>query len=161
MAKKRLSTVPVDTVATPLERAEADLRALALSHPETKEEFPWHHRAFKVKGKTFLFLFRGEDFLSLSVKLPDSCRVALLQTFAKPTEYGLGKSGWVTARFSPEDDLPMALLADWLDESFRAIAPKKLAALAEAGLRSVELSQAPVKKRASRASGQKRKKAAS
>ena len=46
--------------------------------------------------------------------------------FAEPTGYGLGKSGWVTARFTKVSDVPMELLEKWIDESYRAIAPKKL-----------------------------------
>src|SRR5262245_37446545 len=110
-----------------LKQVEAYLRAFALGYPQTIEDFPWDHRAFKVKGKTFLFLFRNDEFLGLSVKLPDSCRSALFMPFAKPTAYGLGKSGWVTARFTPKDDIPLSLLEEWIDESFRAIAPKTLA----------------------------------
>ena len=35
---------------------EARLRSFALSYPEAREEFPWGERAFKVAGKTFVFL---------------------------------------------------------------------------------------------------------
>lgn len=53
--------------------------------------------------------------------------MALMLPFAEPTGYGLGKSGWVTATFNAgEKAPPVALLKQWLDESYRAIAPKKL-----------------------------------
>jgi len=116
------------TALNALEKAEAALRELALAYPETTEEFPWGHRAIKVKGKTFIFLALDDSGLSLSVKLPASGLAALMLPFASPTEYGLGKSGWVTARFAPEDEVPIEMLQEWLDESFRAIAPKKLVA---------------------------------
>jgi predicted DNA-binding protein (MmcQ/YjbR family) len=114
-----------------LSRAESALRKFALAYPETNEEFPWEHRAIKVKGKTFLFLYKGADWLSLSVKLPHSGRVALALPFATPTEYGLGKSGWVTARFAPDNDVPIDMIEEWIDESFRAIAPKRVLAKLE------------------------------
>jgi hypothetical protein len=58
-----------------LQPAVQYLRELALDYPETREDHPWGHAAFKVKDKVFLSL------------------------------------------------------AEWVDESFRAIAPKKLVAL--------------------------------
>lgn len=108
--------------------AEAKLRDFALAYPEAFEEFPWGHRAMKVKGKTFVFLALEEDVFSLSVKLPASAVAALVLPFASPTGYGLGKSGWVTARFAPGEEIPLELLEEWIDESYRAIAPKKLVA---------------------------------
>jgi hypothetical protein len=114
-----------------LGRAAAELRECALAYPESYEELPWGHSAVKVKGKAFLFLYLGDDFLSLSVKLPLSGRISLTFPFASPTEYGLGKSGWVTAKFAPTDDVPVDMLREWIDESFRAIAPKKVLAKLE------------------------------
>jgi len=104
------------------------LREIALSYPEASEEFPWGHAAFKVRGKTFLFTATEEGVFSLSAKLPVSGVAALMLPFASPTGYGLGKSGWVTARFGPEDEVPLEILESWLAESYRAIAPKKLVA---------------------------------
>jgi predicted DNA-binding protein (MmcQ/YjbR family) len=116
-----------------LTRAEAALRQHALTYPESYEEYPWGHRALKVKGKVFLFTAVVDDVLSLSVKLPLSGRVALTFRFASPTGYGLGKSGWVTAKFAATDDIPMHMFEEWIDESFRAIAPKKLLANLDQG----------------------------
>jgi len=115
-------------------RAELALRDHALTYPETREDFPWGHRALKVKGKVFLFLSNGKsgaDMFSMSVKLPVSGKVALSLPFASPTEYGLGKSGWVTARLDGEDEIPIDMLREWIDESFRAIAPKRVVASLE------------------------------
>jgi predicted DNA-binding protein (MmcQ/YjbR family) len=108
--------------------AEAGLRGLGLGWPETHEDFPWGHRALKVKGKMFAVMVRDEDGLSLSVKLPASATAALALPFASPTAYGMGKSGWVTARFAPDEEPPVPLLEAWLEESYRAVAPKRLAA---------------------------------
>jgi hypothetical protein len=41
--------------------SEAALRALALAYPESHEDFPWGHRAIKVRGKAFVFMSKDED----------------------------------------------------------------------------------------------------
>jgi predicted DNA-binding protein (MmcQ/YjbR family) len=104
------------------------LRRLALSLPEVREDHPWGHSAFKVNGKAFLFLASEGGDLSLSMKLPHSGLFALSLPFAEPTGYGLGKSGWVTARFTKGDRPPVSVLAEWVLESYRTIAPRKLLA---------------------------------
>ena len=116
---------------TPAERAEQALRRFALDCPETYEEFPWGHRAIKVRKKVFVFLALGDEGLSMSAKLPASNHAALALPFAEPTGYGLGKSGWVTARFDLDEEPPLELLQEWIAESYRAIAPKKLGAQLE------------------------------
>jgi len=109
-------------------KSVASLRKAALAYPETQEDHPWGESAFKVRGKVFLFLSEGETALSLSMKLPQSKEFALIMPFAKPTAYGLGRSGWVTSTFGPGEFVPMPLLLDWLEESFHAVAPKRVAA---------------------------------
>ena len=113
--------------------AEKALRAQGLGYPETTEEFPWGHRALKVRGKAFVFMSREEGF-SLSVKLPSSRHVALDLPFAEPTGYGLGRSGWVTASFASGDPVPLGILSDWLEESYRAVAPKRVSAQLDASV---------------------------
>ena len=117
-----------------LGRAETALRRFALKYPDAAEDYPWGHLAVKVKGKIFVTLSTGKGegrFLSLSLKLPVSGRFALTFPFAAPMAYGLGKSGWVTARFEDQDDVPVEMLCEWIDESFRAVAPKKVLAKLE------------------------------
>ena len=116
---------------TPFLREESALRRRTrLSFPETVEEFPWGHPVVKVKGKVFLFISLEEQFLSLSVKLPLSGTMALTLPCATPSGYGLyGKSGWVTARFGPTEKVPLHMLKESVDESFRAVAPKLLASV--------------------------------
>jgi predicted DNA-binding protein (MmcQ/YjbR family) len=116
------------TVTTRLPRDGARLRKVALSYPEAHEDMPWGHHAIKVKGKTFVFLAADAATFSLSAKLPSSADVALKLPFASRTEYGLGRSGWVTARFPRAARVPLQILELWIDESYRAIAPKRLVA---------------------------------
>ena len=109
----------------PLQSAESSLRKTALAYPQATEDFPWGHRAFKVKKKMFLILSFDKDVFNVTMKLPDSGKQAVQLPFAKPTGYGLGKSGWVTASFGPKDKVPVELLEDWMDESYRAILAQK------------------------------------
>lgn len=113
---------------SPLKRAEADLRAFALSYPGAWEDFPWGESAFKVGKKVFVFMHRPSADLHVTVKLPLSGLVALSLPFASPTGYGLGRSSWVTAHFAGRKRPPVDLLKRWIDESYRAIAPKKVVA---------------------------------
>lgn len=115
-------------VAQPLvHQAAKDLRKAALSYPRAVEDFPWGERAFKVGKKVFLFLSGDEaGGFSLSLKLPFRADDALRTKGAAPTGYGLGKSGWVTFRFGPKARVSLPKLLDYLDESWRAVAPKQL-----------------------------------
>jgi predicted DNA-binding protein (MmcQ/YjbR family) len=108
---------------------EARLRNFAAAFPETVEDHPWGESAYKVRGKVFLFLHRGDPGLSLTVKLPASRDFALVFDWAQPTGYGLGKSGWVTLKLAAADAIDPELIESWIGESWRAVAPKRLAAL--------------------------------
>lgn len=89
---------------------------------------PWpDHMDLAVRNKTFAYLSPEGQPLSISCKLPESCQTALSLPFASPTGYGLGKSGWVTATFAETDTPPVEFLKTWLEESYRAVAPKTLA----------------------------------
>src|SRR5205807_10096331 len=101
-SEKRAAPARSGTRGGDLRRASQALREFALGFPEATEDFPWGERVAKVSGKVFVFL--GADpvpggGMGLSVKLPVSREEALDLPFAKPTGYGLGKSGWVSARF--------------------------------------------------------------
>lgn len=116
------------TPPTPDPRSlEGKLRARALAFPETTEDFPWGERAIKVRSKAFLFLRAEGTAVSFSVKLPHSAAEALELPFVEPTGYGLGKHGWVTATVDATRDAPLETFEAWLAESYRAVAPKRLA----------------------------------
>jgi len=108
---------------------EEELRQLAMAYPGASEDHPWGECAFKVHKKVFLFVSLGAKGLSLSVKLPHSAQEALLLPFTEATGYGLGRHGWVSASFGSGQRPPMPILAGWIEESYRAVAPKKLLAL--------------------------------
>jgi len=104
-----------------------ELRAFGLSFPGAHRKSPWpDHDDLAVNDKTFAYLpGKGKPF-SLSCKLPYTGYEALQLPFAKPTAYGLGKSGWVS--FSPaSDEIPsLDQLKAWVEESYRAQAPRRL-----------------------------------
>ena len=113
---------------TPVRTLRAKLRDFALALPEVHEDMPWGERALKVKNKVFVFLGRDMDpDFGFSVKLPNSNKAALRLPFASPTGYGLGKSGWVTAKLDDQSQASFEMLRDWVKESYCAVAPKGLA----------------------------------
>lgn len=114
--------------AKAFKKAEADLLRFALSYPGAWEDRPWGERVVKVRKKVFVFLGVPSDGLHVTVKLPRSATLALGLPFAAPTGYGLGKAGWVTATIAGRRKPPLAMLKQWIDESYRAVAPKTLAA---------------------------------
>jgi predicted DNA-binding protein (MmcQ/YjbR family) len=127
-----MATAQVTMSTATVSKYELALRDFAMNYPEAHEDFPWGHRALKVRGKAFAFLgnaSQGQTEMSVSLKLFASHESALLLPFVEPTGYGMGKSGWVTARFPPGEEPPLPLLLSWLDESYRLIAPKRLVAL--------------------------------
>ena len=104
-----------------------ELRAWGLTLPGAHRKSPWpDHDDLAVKDKTFAYLSGAGKSFGLSCKLPYTSYEALQLPFAAPTPYGLGKSGWVS--FSPgEDEVPsFDQLKAWVEESYRAQAPKKL-----------------------------------
>jgi predicted DNA-binding protein (MmcQ/YjbR family) len=119
-----------------LSRAMQALRKRALSYPEAKEDFPWGERTIKVRGKIFLFLGNDKEKLYLTVKLPQTVDAALGLPFCTPTRYRLGRSGWVSAHFPEGAEIPLDMFRDWIDESYRAVAPPALVTRLKATTRS-------------------------
>jgi predicted DNA-binding protein (MmcQ/YjbR family) len=105
------------------------LRAFALSLPDATEDFPWGERVAKVNGKVFVFLGHPDrsDPTLMTVKLAESHEHAMSIEGAKPTAYGLGASGWVNVPLEAED-VTIDLLCDWVEESYRIVAPKRISA---------------------------------
>lgn len=103
------------------------LRKYGLALPGAHTKSPWPgHLDLAVNDKTFAYLNVDGEPLKISCKLPSSSGLALTMPFTSPTPYGLGKSGWVTAVFKDSEKPPVQLLEQWIDESYRAQAPKKL-----------------------------------
>lgn len=100
--------------------------AFALSLPEAVEDHPWGEDVMKVRGKIFVF-GGAAGSRRISVKLAESHAHALATDGAEPTGYGLGKAGWVTVPLRAPG-VTIDLLRDWVEESYRLVAPKRLVA---------------------------------
>jgi predicted DNA-binding protein (MmcQ/YjbR family) len=107
----------------------AQLRAFALSFPCAREDFPWGERVVKANAKVFVFLGHDEDTGPplMTVKLVESHGHALALDGAGPTGYGLGRAGWVNVPLHAEG-VTLDLLRDWIEESYRIVAPRRLVA---------------------------------
>ena len=99
------------------------LRAYALALPETSEGTSCVNRAFKVRKKNFLFV--GEKAAQVRVMLKLDASLAEAQAMADP-RISVGKTGWVTLQFAPDDVPDESLLSAWVVESFRALGPKSV-----------------------------------
>jgi len=109
-----------------MDNVRAQLLEFALSLPEAFEDQPWGESVIKVRGKIFVFFGAdGSPRPRITVKLVESHGHALSIEGAEPTGYGLGKSGWVTVP-SDVEDVDVELLGDWIEESYRIVAPKRL-----------------------------------
>ena len=106
------------------------VRAFALSLPEAYEDHPWGESVAKVNKKVFVFFGEGDDGEhepGMSVKLKESNAQALMVPGAEPTGYGLGRGGWVSVPFRKTSP-PLPVLQDWVEESYRIVAPKRISA---------------------------------
>jgi len=99
------------------------VREYALGLPEAYEDHPWGEDVAKVRKKVFVFLGEADSREpGIGLKLVASHDLALAQPGVTPMGYGLGDSGWVSIRLGRETPYPM--LREWVDESYRTIAPK-------------------------------------
>jgi len=110
----------------------ARVREFALGLPGATEDFPWGETVAKVNKKVFVFLGvdDGTYPMGLTVKLKDeeAHAHALTSPGAEPAGYGLGKAGWVRIPLDEKGAPGAELLCDWVEESFRTIATKRLVA---------------------------------
>ncbi|MGH2703091.1 MAG: MmcQ/YjbR family DNA-binding protein [Actinomycetota bacterium] len=112
-----------------MKQARASRRRLitfALGLPGAYEDHPWGEDVAKVNKKIFAFM--GDDDspeLGMSVKLRESHEQAMSVPGATPTGYGLGRAGWVSIPFRDATP-PIDVLRDWIEESYRVVAPKRL-----------------------------------
>jgi predicted DNA-binding protein (MmcQ/YjbR family) len=121
-------------LAAPAVRIRDALRVYAFAFPAAYEDAPWGESVAKVGKKIFAFFSPASSGVQrLTVKLPASRDAALGVPGSEPTGYGLGKSGWVTVPLD-RGVPPLEVLREWLEESYRAVAPKKLAAQLDARL---------------------------
>jgi len=116
------------------------VREFALALPGAEEDFPWGEPAIKVRRKPGvppwrkdgegvygpMFLWLGQPDRAdpaVAVKLDVSYDAAIAIAEATPTTMsGLGQWGWLTVALRGVD---VDLLCDWVEESYRNVAPKQ------------------------------------
>lgn len=104
------------------------VREYAVGLPGAWEDHPWNESVVKVGKKIFVFLgMEDGEAPGCGMKLTTSNLLALAQPGITPSGYGLGKAGWVSVDLT-KSDLPLEALFDWVVESYRTVAPKKLVA---------------------------------
>jgi len=114
-----------------VDAVRAKLLSFALSLPEAVEDHPWNETVAKVRKKVFVFFGGDPPANRITVKLVESHGHALSLDGAEPTGYGLGRAGWVTVPVEAEN-VDHELLCDWVEESYRIVAPKRLVATLDA-----------------------------
>lgn len=112
---------------TPIDR----LRAICLALPEAVEKEAWGDPTFRVRDKIFAMEKHGDGRSSLWCKAPPGSQHVLVgvdpERFFVPPY--VGPSGWIGVRLDGAPDWKE--VAVLVKRSYRLIAPKRLAALAE------------------------------
>jgi len=111
------------------------VRRLALTLPEAEEVRSHGTPAFRIKGGKMFGYFQsnhhGDGITAVLVKTSGGEEQAMLID-AEPTLYYrpayLGQSGWIGMRLD-SGTVDWRHVEQWLDKSWRAVAPKRLAAL--------------------------------
>ncbi|MCH9648117.1 MAG: MmcQ/YjbR family DNA-binding protein [Deltaproteobacteria bacterium] len=107
------------------------LRSRALAFPEVLEGDSCVKRSFKVRKKGFLYLGENAKGYNIMVKLGPSKEEAQALASARPKSWSVGKGGWASLKFGPDEIPPEGLLERWMEESYRLQAPKTLVATLE------------------------------
>lgn len=109
----------------------ARLRDICLSLPEAVEKPFGGHTAPSYRVRDKLFVMTSEDGLSMTFKAGPGVQEALVaeapERFFVPAY--VGSKGWVGARLDVDQDWDE--IAELVEDSYRMVAPKRLAALVE------------------------------
>jgi len=98
----------------------AGIRKQALLFPGVTEGTSCTQSSFKVGKGTFLFIGPGpkghgfKAMFKLRASMPQAQELATIE----PKRFEVGKTGWVTARFTAEEPLPNQIWEKWLSESY-------------------------------------------
>lgn len=105
-------------------KAIESLRGWAMALPEVEEGNSCNKLAYKARKKAFLYVGSKDDSWNLMLKLTDSIDL-VDRVAAEAEELGVSEHGWVSATFARTSNAPKEL-KDWVEESYRALAPKTL-----------------------------------
>jgi predicted DNA-binding protein (MmcQ/YjbR family) len=111
-------------------RITDEIRALALSLPESYEDAPWGFPVFKVgANKLFAMMAPAQGSVEVTVKLtPEEREIAHLLPYVRHASY-VGRYGWITATVTDAESLDAAL--EWIRESYWLKAPVELRSAVE------------------------------
>ena len=104
------------------------VRKLCLAFPETSEKLAWGHPTFRVRDKIFATIGADADArrVTMTTKPPPGEQEALLaegEPFFFPAYVGV--RGWIG--FVVDSKTDWKLVAELVEDSYREIAPKRLA----------------------------------
>lgn len=109
-----------------MERLER-LRGIALGLPEAVEQETWGDVTFRVRGK--MFAITGYEATGVTLKATPEDQEALVAADPAITVAAyVGRFGWVSVALDG-DDVDWAQVEDLTRDSYRLVAPKRLAAL--------------------------------
>jgi hypothetical protein len=96
------------------------IRKAAAAFPGVARGTSCNQSSFKAGKGSFLFIGPGKKGMGFKAmfKLADSLPQALELAAKEPTRFEVGKTGWVTARFTSEEPLPKHIWEKWLAESY-------------------------------------------
>jgi hypothetical protein len=83
----------------------------------------------------------------IRLKLDESLAEATKLAAKEPHRYQVGANGWVAAKWSGDQALPLDVMTRWIDESYRLMAPKQTEALPPRG-KAKRKSTKPAKRKA-------------
>ena len=96
------------------------IREKAASYPEVARGTSCNQSSFKAGGGTFLFIGpgpKGKGYKAM-FKLRDSMSDAEARAESEPARFEVGKTGWVTARFTAEEPPPRTACEPPLDDPY-------------------------------------------
>ena len=102
---------------------KAALRRYALTFDGAHEDHPWGENVTKARNNKVFAFFGMEDNSDgvVGVKLTRSLLYARSLPYVEPMGYGLGKSGWCSVKKPPTGAIDVALMKDWIAESYEAV----------------------------------------
>jgi predicted DNA-binding protein (MmcQ/YjbR family) len=121
-------------VGSEVEPAER-LRRLCLALPQAHEQETWGAATYRVRGKIFGLQSGDAAEPTVSCKAPPGVRDAMVD--ANPARFFVpsyvGPKGWIGIRLCVDPD--WGEVADLIEWSYRATAPRRVATQLDAGLR--------------------------
>ncbi len=108
----------------------APLREICMDYPEAVEAEAFGSPTFQIRAKNFAMVHKPDHRVSVWCKAPPGAQEAYIASepdryFAPPY---LGPKGWIAAWISPECNPDWGAIEEIIDESYRLVAPKRLAA---------------------------------